>query len=168
MIAQDPATKGSRVWLGNLEGFVLAKNGRLPDEEHVQRKCCVISKKYKRPCNLQLLFQFAREMSTSACRGRMNQSQPCESIHAKYDESALLRAHALSIAVKTLGELFGAGLGARLGAPTRIWANLAAVDTTSTATTPFATPSKSSTRTSTTAKMADQEYVSALLPPISL
>ncbi|KAF9633514.1 putative 40s ribosomal protein s15 protein [Lasiodiplodia theobromae] len=72
--------------------------------------------------------------------------------------SALLRAHALSIAVKTLGELFGAGLGARLGAPTRIWANLAAVDTTSTATTPFATPSKSSTRTSTTAKMADQEY----------
>lgn len=56
MIAQDPATKGSRVWLGNLEGFVLAKNGRLPDEEHVQRKCCVISKKYKRPCNLQLLF----------------------------------------------------------------------------------------------------------------
>lgn len=45
MIAQDPAAKGSRVWLGNLEEFVLAKNGRLPDEEYVQRKkLCDIQK----------------------------------------------------------------------------------------------------------------------------
>ena len=47
-MARHPARKGSRVWLGNLEESALAKKGRHSDEDHVQQKSCVISKKYEK------------------------------------------------------------------------------------------------------------------------